>query len=117
MVLGPAATTRLQADPGAEPKLRYLAKGSVPDHGNDAVSDGHREYDYLDWIARRTSHIPEKGAQLVHYYGAYSNAHRGIAARREVFEIELTSAESTAGPPKSETAWLKERRKSCARDL
>jgi len=46
---------------------------------------------------------------------AYSNAHRGIAARREVFEIELTSAESTAGPPKSETAWLKERRKSWAR--
>jgi hypothetical protein len=32
-----------------------------------------------------------------------------------VFEIELTSAESTAGPPKSETAWLKERRKSWAR--
>lgn len=31
---------------------------------------------------------------------------------REVFEVELTSAESTAGPPKSETAWLKERRKS-----
>ena len=85
MVRGPAATTRLQADPGAEPKLRYLAKGSVPDHGNDAVSDGHREYDYLDWIARLTSHIPEKGAQLVHYYGAYSNGHRGIAARREVF--------------------------------
>jgi hypothetical protein len=115
MVRGPAATTRLQADPGAEPKLRYLAKSSVPDHGNDAVSDGHREYYYLDWIARLTSHIPEKGAQLVHYYGAYSNAHRGIAARREVFEIELTSAESTAGPPKPETAWLKERRKSWGR--
>ena len=32
-----------------------------------------------------------------------------------MFEIELTSAESTAGPPKSETAWLKERRKSWAR--
>ena len=55
MVRGPAATTRLQADPGAEPKLRYLVKGSVPDHGNDAVSDGHREYDYLDWIAGRCS--------------------------------------------------------------
>ena len=32
-----------------------------------------------------------------------------------MFEVELTSAESTAGPPKSETAWLKERRKSWAR--
>jgi len=67
---------------GRPPPPSASRKGSVPDHGNDAVSDGHREYDYLDWIARLTSHIPEKGAQLVHYYGPYSNAHRGIAARR-----------------------------------
>jgi len=59
--------------PGDLVAVRCLAKGSVPDHGNDAVSDGHREYDYLDWIARLTSHIPEKGAQLVHFFGAYSN--------------------------------------------
>jgi len=59
MARGPAATTRLQADSGAEPKLRYL-----------------------DRIARRTSRIPEKGAQLDHYYGACSNAHAGFAARR-----------------------------------
>lgn len=35
MVRGPAATTRLQADPSAEPKLRYLAKGAVPGHCNE----------------------------------------------------------------------------------
>jgi hypothetical protein len=85
MVRGPSATTRLQADPGAEPKLRYLAKGAVPDHCNEAVSEGHREYDYLDWIARLTSHVPEPGTQLVHYYGAYSNAHRGITRWRQAF--------------------------------
>ena len=60
MVRGPAATTRLQADPGAEPKLRYLAIGSVPDQGNDAVSDGHREYDYLD---RRSPEVRNRLAQ------------------------------------------------------
>ena len=113
MVRGPAATTRLQADPGNEPKLRYLAKGAVPDHGNDAVSEGHREYDYLDWIARLTSHIPEKGAQLVHYHGAYSNAHRGKALRRDAFEVD--PPESSPSEPKTESAWLKERRKSWAR--
>jgi hypothetical protein len=115
MVRGPAATTRLQADPGDGPKLRYLAKGSVPDHGNESVSDGHREYDYLEWIARLTSHIPEKGSQLVHYYGAYSNAHRGVAARRAVFDVEPASTEPPGCPQKSETTWLKERRKSWAR--
>ena len=81
MVRGPAATSRLRADPAQEPKVRYLAKGTVPDHGEERVSSGHRDYDYLEWIARLTSHIPDRGTQLVHYYGAYSNAHRGIARR------------------------------------
>src|SRR3972149_11256245 len=27
-----------------------------------------------------TSHIPDQGTQLVHYYGTYSNAHREVAA-------------------------------------
>jgi hypothetical protein len=65
--------------------------------GDESVSEGHREFDYLEWIARLTSHIPERYPQLVHYYGAYSNAHRGIAARREVFEVKPTAAESPAG--------------------
>ena len=87
MVRGPAATGRLQPDPADEPKVRYLARGAVPDHGEDAISADHRDYDYMEWIARLTSHIPERGAQLVHYYGAYSNAHRGIARRREAFVV------------------------------
>jgi len=85
MVRGPAATSRLRVDPAQEPKVRYLAKGTVPDHGEEWVSSGHRDYDYLEWIARLTSHIPDRGTHLVHYYGAYSNAHRGIARRREIF--------------------------------
>ncbi len=27
----------------------------------------------LDWIAEITTHIPNKGEQLVRYYGTYSN--------------------------------------------
>ena len=33
--------------------------------------------DYLELIARVTSHIPDKGQVMVRYYGLYSNAHRG----------------------------------------
>jgi hypothetical protein len=40
------------------------------------------ELDYLDFIARLTSHIPEKGQVMVRYYGIYSNAHRGSETRR-----------------------------------
>ena len=33
--------------------------------------------DYLEFIARVTSHIPDKGQVIIRYYGLYSNAHRG----------------------------------------
>ncbi len=33
--------------------------------------------DYLEFIARVTSHIPDKGQVMIRYYGLYSNANRG----------------------------------------
>jgi len=33
--------------------------------------------DYLEFIARVTSHVPDKGQVMVRYFGLYSNAHRG----------------------------------------
>ena len=54
----------------------------------------------LDWIAALTTHIPDKGEQLVRYYGYYSNVSRGkrkkekpqdeteISWKPEVIEIE-----------------------------
>lgn len=33
--------------------------------------------DYTEFIARITSHIPDKGQVMIRYYGLYSNAHRG----------------------------------------
>jgi hypothetical protein len=35
------------------------------------------QMDYLEFIARVTSHIPDKGQVMIRYYGLYSNAHRG----------------------------------------
>jgi len=37
--------------------------------------------DYLEFIARVTSHIPDKGQVMVRYYGLYANAHRGKARK------------------------------------
>jgi hypothetical protein len=33
--------------------------------------------DYLEFIARVTSQIPDKGKVMVRYHGLYANAHRG----------------------------------------
>jgi hypothetical protein len=37
--------------------------------------------DYLEFIARVTSHIPDKNQVMIRYYGPYSNAHRGKMRR------------------------------------
>ncbi len=34
-------------------------------------------FNALEWLAAMTSHIPEKGEQMVRYYGYYSNVCRG----------------------------------------
>ena len=40
----------------------------------------HRQEKFapLDWLARVASHIPEKGSQMVRYFGTYSNRVRGL---------------------------------------
>jgi len=47
--------------------------------------------DYLELIARVTSHIPDKGQVMVRYYGLYANAHRGKVKKASLaaFEEEL----------------------------
>jgi hypothetical protein len=42
------------------------------------VTEGSAEQetmDYLEFIARVTSHIPDKGQVTARYYGLYANAH------------------------------------------
>lgn len=37
-----------------------------------------KTFDALDWLAQLTTHIPNKGEQMVRYYGYYSNKSRGL---------------------------------------
>ena len=37
----------------------------------------------LDWIAILTAHIPNKGEQLLRYYGYYSNVSRGMRKKEK----------------------------------
>lgn len=50
-------------------------------------------FDVLDFIAELTQHIPDKGAQLIRYYGWYSNRSRGDRAKE---------AAPSAAPPAPE---------------
>jgi len=49
--------------------------------------------DDLEFIARVTSHIPDKGQVTVRYYGLYVNAHRGKVKKacRAAFPLQRLS--------------------------
>jgi hypothetical protein len=65
-------------------------------YGQDgAVSE---TMDYLDFIARVTSHIPDKGQVTVRYYGLYANAHRGKARKASLSPFVLRMTEEDLKP-------------------
>ena len=46
-----------------------------------------RTFDALEWLAAMASHVPNKGEQMVRYYGYYSNASRGKRKMRNEDEL------------------------------
>jgi hypothetical protein len=58
--------------------------------------------DYLEFIARVTSHIPDKGQVTVRYYGLYANAHRGKVKKvsLEAFPLRMVEEELRPLPAK-----------------
>jgi hypothetical protein len=49
--------------------------------------------DYLEFIARVTAHIPDKGQVMVRYYGLYANAHRGKVKKASLSPAALRVVE------------------------
>jgi hypothetical protein len=56
------------------------------------------QMDYLDFIARVTSHIPDKGQVTVRYYGLYANAHRGKIKKASLAAFPLRIVEDKLRP-------------------
>ena len=44
-------------------------------------------FDALEWLAAMCSHVPNKGEQMVRYYGFYSNVARGKRKKNEQDEL------------------------------
>jgi hypothetical protein len=54
--------------------------------------------DYLEFIARTTSHIPDKGQVTVRYFGLYANAHRGKIRKASLAAFPLRIVETKLRP-------------------
>ncbi|MCK5186147.1 MAG: transposase [Deltaproteobacteria bacterium] len=42
-----------------------------------------KTFDALDWLAAMCSHVPNRGEQMIRYYGYYSNVSRGKRKKEE----------------------------------
>ncbi len=69
-------------DPEAKVGYRY-----GPDRAEQEAME------YLEFIGRVTSHIPDKGQVMVRYYGLYANAHRGKVRKGGLAAFPLRMAE------------------------
>ena len=65
-------------------------------YGQDARDE--ETMDYLEFIARVTSHIPDKGQVMVRYYNLYANAHRGKIRKVNVSPFVLRIVEEDLKP-------------------
>jgi hypothetical protein len=53
-----------------------------------------KTYEALDWLAQMVTHIPNKGEQMVRYYGYYSNKSRGMRKKAGIEDQVPALAES-----------------------
>ena len=54
--------------------------------------------DYLEFIARVTSHIPDKGQVTVHYYGLYADVHRSKVKKASASAFSFPTVEKELRP-------------------
>jgi hypothetical protein len=66
--------------------------------------------DYLEFIARVVSHIPDKGQVTLRYYGLYANAHRGMVKKASQVPVSLGMIEEEL-PPIPSKGWAEMIRK------
>jgi len=95
---------RAKSKPEAERIGKYMVRpilalerlSFLEGEGRVGYRYGHDELermDYLELIARVTSHIPDKGQVMVRYYGLYANAHRGKVRKSGLAPLPLRIVE------------------------
>jgi hypothetical protein len=76
-------------------------------YGQDAADP--EAMNYLEFIARVTAHISDKGQVMVRYYSLYANAHRGKVrkAGRNPFALRMVEEELKPVPSKGWAAMIR----------
>ena len=114
---------RPRIQPGEEEAMenlaRYIIRASfsrermtyLPDESKVVYKskDGKNEttFDALEWLAAMCSDVPNKGEQMVRYYGSYSNVSRGKPKMLEEDELIPSVLESDNSSKKRRKNWAR----------
>ena len=66
-----------------------------------------KTFDALDWLAQLVTHLPNKGEQMVRYYGFYSNKLRGLRKKAGTDDQIPALTESEASPKEFRKNWAR----------
>jgi hypothetical protein len=66
-----------------------------------------KTFDALDWLAQLVTHIPNKGEQMVRYYGFYSNKSRGLRKKAGSDDQVAALIESEVSPKEFRKNWAR----------
>jgi len=66
-----------------------------------------KTFDALDWLAQLVTHIPNKGEQMVRYYGFYSNKARGVRKKADRDDEVPALIESGMAPEAFRKNWAR----------
>lgn len=66
-----------------------------------------KTFDALDWLAQLTTHIPNRGEQMVRYYGYYSNKSRGLRKKAGTDDTVPALIESEVSPKEFRQNWAR----------
>lgn len=71
--------------------------------------DGKEEkaFDALEWLAAMSSHIPNKGEQMVRYYGYYSNVSQGKRKKNDQDELIPSISEPDGSSKEYKRNWAR----------
>ena len=66
-----------------------------------------KTFDALDWRAQLTTHIPNRGEQMVRYYGFYSNKSRGLRKKSDTDDDVPALIESDVSSKEFRRNWAR----------
>lgn len=74
--------------PISQERMTYIPENESKDGVAKVAYEGkttrtNETFSAIDWLARLVTHIPNKGEQLVRYYGFYSNKSRGMRKKED----------------------------------